>query len=153
MDRITRAQRSRVMARVRSSGNASTEMKLAAALKQARIKGWISHSKAIQGCPDFAFPRIKVAVFVDGCFWHGCPCCYRKPKSSQQYWQSKLERNVTRDSKIARALRQQGWSVLRVWEHSLRNMAVVLRRIRRTIEHRRHSRTQGLRSPQQNLRS
>jgi DNA mismatch endonuclease (patch repair protein) len=144
MDRVSQIERSRVMARVRSSGNASTELKVAAALKEARINKWVSHSRDIDGRPDFALPRSKIAIFVDGCFWHGCPSCYRQPKSSRAYWKQKVKRNAARDARVARRLRRKGWSVFRIWEHSLRDKRDVVRRIKSAMRRRRfkHSKSQ-----------
>lgn len=66
---------------------------------------------------DVVFTRRKVAVFLDGCFWHGCPDHYKAPKTNVAFWQAKLERNVTRDAQVDRLLAETGWSVIRVWEH------------------------------------
>lgn len=66
---------------------------------------------------DLVFPRAKVAVFVDGCFWHGCPLHYRQPGSNVEYWVSKVDRNVRRDQEVDSILRDAGWTVVRIWEH------------------------------------
>ena len=66
---------------------------------------------------DLIFPRHKLLVFVDGCFWHGCPWHYKTPKTRSEWWDAKVERNKTRDSKKTRKLRRLGWKVVRVWEH------------------------------------
>jgi len=108
------------MARVRSTGNASTEQRMVAIFRAARITGWRRHLP-LPGKPDFAFPKAKVVVFVDGCFWHGCPRCYRAPKQNAPYWTAKVARNKERDRRQARELRQKGWRVLRLWEHQLKN--------------------------------
>lgn len=63
------------------------------------------------------FPRAKVAVFVDGCFWHGCPEHYRAPGSNSEYWAEKISKNKHRDETVDAALRHAGWSVVRAWEH------------------------------------
>jgi DNA mismatch endonuclease (patch repair protein) len=116
------AERSRIMSAVRSRGNRSTEIALATAFRSARIVGWRRHFPII-GRPDFAFPRARLAVFVDGCFWHGCERCGTTPASNRQYWQTKIERNVRRDLAQTKALRARGWAVVRVWEHELRGSA------------------------------
>jgi len=116
----TTPERSRIMARVRSTGNASTEQRMVAIFRAARITGWRRHLP-LPGKPDFAFPKAKVVVFVDGCFWHGCPRCYRAPKQNAPYWTAKVARNKERDRRQARELRQKGWRVLRLWEHQLKN--------------------------------
>lgn len=67
--------------------------------------------------PDIVFTRQRVAVFVDGCFWHCCPVHGNRPRSNSQYWEAKLARNRSRDAAVNAALRAEGWDVLRVWEH------------------------------------
>jgi DNA mismatch endonuclease (patch repair protein) len=74
----------------------------------------------LDGKPDFVIVSKKVVVFVDGCFWHKCPVCFRAPKSNTEYWKSKIERNLERDSKITSALEAKGWKVIRIWEHEIR---------------------------------
>ena len=93
MDTVDETTRSAIMSKVRSKGNRSTERRLSAALAKAAISGWRVCSDDIHGKPDFFFPEIRLAVFVDGCFWHGCPKCYRRPKSKTEYWDKKLKRN------------------------------------------------------------
>ncbi len=66
---------------------------------------------------DLVFPRHKLAVFVDGCFWHGCPWHYKTPKTRSEWWDAKIDRNKTRDARKTRKLRRLGWKVVRVWEH------------------------------------
>jgi DNA mismatch endonuclease (patch repair protein) len=108
-------QRSKIMSSVKSRGNASTELKMVALLRANRLSGWRRHAN-IAGRPDFSWFKIKVALFVDGCFWHKCPHCYRKPKSNIAYWRSKVGLNKKRDLKVNRYLRLMGWTVIRVWE-------------------------------------
>ncbi len=67
--------------------------------------------------PDLVFSRHRVAVFVDGCFWHGCPDHGRQPRANPEYWGPKLRRNADRDARVDSALREDGWAVVRVWEH------------------------------------
>jgi DNA mismatch endonuclease (patch repair protein) len=111
-------KRSLVMSRVRGRDNEATELKLLTLLKQNKITGWRRHLP-LPGKPDFAFPKYKVAVFVDGCFWHGCPKCYTRPKTNRKFWDKKREDNMTRDRRVNRQLRRQGWKVIRIWQHSL----------------------------------
>ena len=73
---------------------------------------------------DIVFPRRRLVVFVDGCFWHGCPEHCRVPTRNRTYWQAKLERNMTRDARVGAALTAAGWRVLRVWEHEVLERAV-----------------------------
>jgi DNA mismatch endonuclease Vsr len=74
----------------------------------------------IPGCPDFVFDKERVAVFVDGCFWHGCPTCQRAPSSNQEYWTRKIDQNRIRDRRALRDLRRRNWKAIRIWEHTLR---------------------------------
>lgn len=128
-----RAKRSEVMSRIRSRGNRRTELALVSLMRAAGIKGWRRHL-ALVGRPDFVFRRERLVVFVDGCFWHGCSRCYRRPKSNQRFWDEKVRANRQRDLRVARALRRAGWSVLRVWEHQLLSRpGVAVRRIRRSL--------------------
>jgi DNA mismatch endonuclease, patch repair protein len=129
VDSVSPEIRSTVMARVRSSGNRSTEWRLRAALIQAGIRGWSMNSTEVCGKPDFVFRAQQVAVFVDGCFWHGCGACKRIPGSNVSYWGEKIARNRKRDRKVTRALRESGWTVLRIWEHQLTDLGSVLKRI------------------------
>ena len=94
-------------------------MRMIALFRENRICGWRRHYK-IDGKPDFVFPQKRLAIFVDGCFWHGHDCRNTKPKSNVTFWQSKLEYNKLRDKNITQTLRQHGWNVIRVWECELR---------------------------------
>jgi DNA mismatch endonuclease, patch repair protein len=107
--------RSRMMSAIRGKGNRSTELAMATYLRKAGLKGWRRHLH-LPGTPDFAWPAQRVALFVDGCFWHGCPNCYSAPRRNRSFWAEKLRRNRQRDIRAASTLRSQGWSVFRVWE-------------------------------------
>jgi DNA mismatch endonuclease (patch repair protein) len=131
-DDLTPSQRSYAMSRVRSRGNATTELRLVRAMRSHGITGWRRHPR-LSGHPDFAFGRERVVVFVDGCFWHMCPRCFRMPATNVEYWRTKLARNVARDRRIARELRAQGWMVVRVWEHSLKRPEAVAARLERAL--------------------
>jgi len=120
------------MAKVRSRGNASTELKALRILRQGAITGWRRHLHIV-GRPDFAFPKSRVALFIDGCFWHGCPRCYQAPKSSSDFWREKLDKNRKRDQEVSRRLRLAGWKVFRVWECQLKSPLRLLRRIKNAI--------------------
>jgi DNA mismatch endonuclease (patch repair protein) len=111
--------RSRNMSAIKSRGNRSTEAIVLRILKEQGCTGWRRHLP-IHGTPDFAFPRLKLAIFVNGCFWHGCPKCFKMPLRNVEYWTEKIRRNVRRDRKNSRLLRAAGWSVMHIWEHSLR---------------------------------
>jgi DNA mismatch endonuclease (patch repair protein) len=120
MDTLTREERSILMSKVRSTGNRSTERRLRLALVRRGISGWQMHPRLVTGQPDFWFPKRRVAVFVDGCFWHGCPRCLRLPKANRKYWRSKIDGNKKRARGVARLLKASGIRTLRVWEHRLR---------------------------------
>ena len=117
-DVFTKAKRSQVMSRIRGRGNKETEIALANLLRAQKISGWRRHT-AVFGKPDFCFPKQRVAVFVDGCFWHGCPKHSNMPANNRAFWKRKLAANATRDKLVKRTLRQLGWRVLRIWEHDL----------------------------------
>lgn len=112
--------RSKAMAAVRGKNNKSTELKLRMGLVRNRISGWTLHPSDILGRPDFYFQKKKVAIFIDGCFWHGCPLCGHIPKTRSAFWQAKIKRNKTRDQEIKRQLEASGAIVLRFWEHQLK---------------------------------
>lgn len=109
------------MARIRSTGNASTELRVIAALRANGIKGWRRHVKHVLGRPDFYFAQGRLALFIDGCFWHGCPRCGHIPKSNVDYWEAKIGRNRRRDAATRRVLVTQGYHVVRLWEHQVRD--------------------------------
>jgi DNA mismatch endonuclease, patch repair protein len=133
-DTVSVAERSRIMSAVRSGGNKATEMVLVKLMRERGITGWRRRVR-LNGKPDFVFARQRVAVFVDGCFWHGCPKHCRMPKGNRNYWLQKIAGNVARDKLVTRTLRCAGWRVLRVWEHELarKNAAQLLARLRRTL--------------------
>ena len=125
-DIVDKATRSRYMAAVKSRGNLSTETLMVSLLRKNRFKGWRRHYP-IPGTPDFCWPRQRVALFVDGCFWHGCPRCYQVPKSHVAYWRRKASMNRKRDKRVDRALRRENWSVIRVWECRLDRKGTISR--------------------------
>jgi DNA mismatch endonuclease (patch repair protein) len=134
VDRVTRQVRSKIMSLVGSRGNRTTERRMSALLWSSGLRGYRKHWR-ITGTPDFAWPRSKVALFVDGCFWHGCPHCCRYSKSNKPFWNLKVKNNRARDRRVAAKLRRQGWSVVRVWECAVKKPAT-LARIKRALESR-----------------
>lgn len=116
--------RSELMSRIRSRGNKKTELALVALLRLHHITGWRRH-QPLPGTPDFVFRKHKLAVFVDGSFWHGCARCYKRPSSNRRFWDAKCARNCARDREVTRELRRRGWRVVRVWEHELAKGAIV----------------------------
>ena len=131
-DVFTKKKRSQVMAAIRSRGNKDTELKLASMFRAAGVTGWRRH-QPVPGHPDFVFHAARVAVFVDGCFWHGCPKHGRNPGSNRAYWLPKLRRNKKRDGAVTRQLARLGWTVVRLWEHQLASPLPVANRIRRAL--------------------
>ena len=113
------AEHRRLMQRVRGRGNRTTEGRLRAALVGAGIRGWCLHERSLYGQPDFYFHKHRVAVFVDGCFWHGCPECGHVPSKNTSYWRAKFGRNRRRDKKTKELLQQTGVRVVRFWEHEI----------------------------------
>ena len=129
----TKKKRSEVMSLIRGKGNKETEHALLVLLRQNKISGWRRHLPLL-GKPDFAFPKQKVAVFVDGCFWHGCPKCYTRPKTNRAFWDRKRETNMARDRHFTRQLRGRGWKVIRIWQHYLqKSPEACLTRIHRAL--------------------
>lgn len=121
MDNVTPSVRSDIMSRIRSKGNRSTERRLRALLAGNRIKGWRANAKDITGTPDVVFDVKRLAIFVDGCFWHGCPKCYRRPKSKRKFWDAKVVENRARDRRVTHKLRKDDWTVIRLYECELQS--------------------------------
>ncbi|MDD5492270.1 MAG: very short patch repair endonuclease [bacterium] len=122
MDTFSTKDRSKIMSHVRSRGNKSTELKFIQLLKNSHLKGWRRDSR-IQGAPDFIFKKDKVAVFIDGCFWHGCSKHLRLPSSNKSYWNRKIRSNMVRDKKVTAFLKKLDWTVFRFWEHELKKVS------------------------------
>ena len=133
MDFLTKEKRSLLMSTIRGHGNKNTELALVKLFRRNKVTGWRRNQK-IFGKPDFVFCKFKLAVFVDGCFWHGCPKHSRQPKSNRTFWRRKFSANKKRDLLVTRALRRAGWRVLRIWEHNLSRPDRCISRIRRTLE-------------------
>src|SRR5882672_7162239 len=133
-DVFTKAKRSEVMSRIRGRGNKDTELALAMLMRRHGITGW-RRNRPVFGKPDFVFLKLKLAVFVDGCFWHGCPKHATKPKNNWTFWRRKFFANKARDQIVTRTLRRAGWRVLRVWEHELtrKNERRCILRIHRSL--------------------
>lgn len=123
------------MSRIRSTGNATTELRLVKLLRAAKIVGW-RRNYPLHGKPDFAFPTARLAVFVDGCFWHGHICGRNlTPERNAKAWREKIDGNRRRDRRVTRHLRENGWRVVRIWECALRRKPdVALSRIRRILD-------------------
>lgn len=120
-----------IMRRVKSSKNFSTELKLISILKEHKICGWRRNYK-IYGNPDFVFPKAKIALFADGCFWHGHNCRNVTPKDNSAYWANKISANKSRDKEVSKYFVKRGWKVIRIWECDLRskNIKKLLKKLR-----------------------
>ena len=111
--------RSEIMKRVKPAGNKTTELKLIDIFKANGIKGWRRHYN-VKGHPDFVFVDKKIAVFVDGCFWHGHDCRNTRPESNKAYWDKKRNRNIQHDKEVTKRFCERGWLVIRIWECELK---------------------------------
>ena len=131
MDRFDKATRARVMSRNKSKGTKTTEWRFRSLLMRSAIRGWrLGHDDNLPGKPDFIFARTRLAIFLDGCFWHGCRRCRSIPKVNRAFWLAKIQGNKKRDKKVVRMLRGVGWKVIRIWEHELRiDIKAVLHKI------------------------
>lgn len=120
-DVFSKRKRSEIMRSIRGRGNRSTEGRLRYRLVAAGISGWCLHDGNTAGRPDFSFPSRKVAVFVDGCFWHGCKSCRTVPQTNRDFWKNKILANKKRDKTTSIALKKSGWKAIRFWEHEVQH--------------------------------
>jgi len=135
-DVFTRKKRSEIMAAIKGRNTKSTELVMRRLLREQRITGWRRNLECLPGRPDFAFPDKHIAVFVDGCFWHGCRTCTRnrRPAANADFWLNKIAGNMKRDRRVNRSLKARGWKVLRIWEHALEKRSdFVVRRMLRAV--------------------
>jgi DNA mismatch endonuclease (patch repair protein) len=134
-DVFSKFKRSQVMSHVRGRANKTTELEAIKFFRRHGISGWRRH-QPVFGRPDFVFPKAGVAVFVDGCFWHGCPKHSTVPATHRAFWKRKLTANKLRDRLVNRTLRRKGWRVARIWEHELarKNEKRLVRRIESAIK-------------------
>lgn len=118
VDVFTKEKRSWVMGRIRS-----TNTKMENLLEKKLLENRIDFEKypKVLGKPDFLLKDKKVVVFVDGCFWHKCPTCYRPPKTRKSFWLPKIRKNVKRDKEVTEKLKEEGYTVVRLWEHQVEN--------------------------------
>ena len=130
VDRVSKEKRSKIMAAIRSK-NTKPELALRKALWSKGLRYRVHYGKEKI---DIAFPSKKLAIFVDGCFWHGCPIHSHVPKSNKSYWLPKLKKNIERDSAKNKRLMENGWKVLHFWEHELVEIEPVLVKIQEVME-------------------
>lgn len=136
-DVFTTEQRSDIMRQIKSGRNKSTELKLITFFKANHINGWRRNYKLF-GKPDFTFPKYKITVFVDGCFWHGHDCRNTRPKDNADYWTKKRERNIKRDREVTQALQEKKWTVIRLWECELKNTDILNEKLLSVIDNERN---------------
>ena len=130
MDTVSKKQRSYIMSQIRGT-KTKPELIVKRNIDGRKLR---YQPKGIPERPDFANKTKKVAVFIDGCFWHKCPRCYKPPKSNKKYWKAKVERNTKRDRHVNRKMRKEGWTVLRFWEHQVKeNEFYVLKKINKQL--------------------
>ncbi|MEZ7892706.1 MAG: very short patch repair endonuclease [Candidatus Wallbacteria bacterium] len=119
-DTVDKQTRSKIMQKVKSF-DTSIEVKLRKELWKHEIKGWRKNYKKLIGKPDIVFTKYKIAIFINGCFWHGCPKCYRLPQTNKKYWINKVNKNTLRDKNNIKILMKIGWTVINFWEHEINN--------------------------------
>jgi len=127
-DMFSPQERSRIMSRIRSRGNAATELRFIRILRKNKLAGW-RRNVLLVGKPDVVFPNARLAVFIDGDFWHGNPEGFRLPKSNLAYWRKKIASNRKRDKTVNHRLRSEGWQVLRFWQSRLADEKFVVKRL------------------------
>lgn len=136
VDNLKPQDRRKAMRAVKGKGT-SLERRLSSILARMGLRGWKKNVADIVGKPDVVFPAERVAIFIDGCFWHGCPYCRREmPRTNRAYWRRKIDRNVRLAKSSNRRLRAKGWTVVRIWEHELRNTSIresIKLRVRRAL--------------------
>lgn len=120
-DFVSAEARSLIMSKVKSKGNLTTEMRMVEAFRRLGVVGWRRHLKVGNSRPDFVFRREKIAVFLDGCFWHSCPLHGSLPRSNRAFWESKFKSNSERDLRNCEELKSLGWNFVRFWEHSIKS--------------------------------
>lgn len=131
-DVFSKEKRSEVMSKIRGRGNKDTELAMIRIFKEHHITGWRRNQKVF-GKPDFTFWKQRVVIFVDGCFWHGCPAHATKPKNNAEFWENKLGKNIKRDHTVNKELNKRGWCVIRIWEHELKNPNSLMIRLKQYI--------------------
>lgn len=118
-DTFSNDKRSEIMRQVRSKQNRSTELALIKVFHEKGITGW-RRNYSVKGHPDFVFLDKRIAVFVDGCFWHGHDCRNTTPANNREYWEKKRQHNVNHDIEVTHRFEKRGWIVIRIWECELK---------------------------------
>ena len=121
------------MSRIKGRGNKDTELAMIRIMRKHHISGW-RRNYDLFGKPDFVFPKQRVALFVDGCFWHMCPKHFNMPQNNRAFWEKKLLGNKVRDGVVVRTLRQGNWKVVRIWEHELASPEQVVKKLVKALQ-------------------
>jgi len=135
-DFVSKEKRSKIMGAIKSKGNETTEIAMVKIFRENKIVGWRRNFE-LKGKPDFVFPKDRVVVFVDGCFWHGHTCLKPRDSLKKGFWKDKIDRNRKRDKLVSKALRKDGWKVVRVWECEIekkkygRKLGLIKKKLRR----------------------
>lgn len=130
-DVLTKTQRSYCMSKIKNS-RTKPEVRLSKFLWNIGLRYRLKNNCV--GRPDIVFPGKKVAIFVDGCFWHKCPIHFVSPKTNSEFWEAKIESNVRRDHAVSEDLKNRGWKVIRIWEHEIKiDIQSVATRIRTMV--------------------
>ncbi|HOJ97394.1 MAG TPA: very short patch repair endonuclease [Methanospirillum sp.] len=117
-DILTPEQRHKNMSRIRGK-NTRPELILRRLIYDSGVRGYRIHYN-LPGKPDIVFVKKRVVIFIDGCFWHKCPDCFREPQTRRDFWLEKINKNCERDEKNNQILKEEGWNVIRIWEHNIR---------------------------------
>jgi len=117
-DVLTPKQRTYNMSQIRGK-NTRPEVKLRKLLWSEGVRGYRIHYN-LPGKPDIVFTKKKIAIFMDGCFWHKCPVCFQEPETRKEFWMKKIQSNIDRDKKVDKQLKDDGWTVIRIWEHEIK---------------------------------
>jgi len=118
-DVYDKEKRSAVMRNIKGKGNKSTELALVTVFRKQGINGW-RRGYPVKGHPDFVFLKERIAIFVDGCFWHGHDCRNTRPKDNEDFWLKKIGGNIARDKAVTLSFENRGWTVVRIWECELK---------------------------------
>lgn len=116
-DRITKEQRSKIMHSIRAQSKLENTVSRALWRKGLRFR---KNDRSLYGTPDISIKKYKFVIFIDSCFWHRCPIHGTMPKTNTEFWENKLKRNVEHDREVTDHYEEQGWTILRIWEHELK---------------------------------
>jgi DNA mismatch endonuclease (patch repair protein) len=114
----TQEQRTYNMSRIRGK-NTGPEVRLRKLVFAQGVRGYRIHYN-LPGKPDIVFTKKKIAIFIDGCFWHKCPVCFQEPETRKEFWMKKIQSNTDRDKKVDEQLISDGWTIIRIWEHEIK---------------------------------